>query len=191
MLKQLPNIEEVKNIEDVSETLNDFLNGDIAKNVGEDNIKEFLKTANLNLFSAYTKYNHDNNDFLEVYRLMDNTYNEYVEEYCNGDSNQVNENQYTQYFTKSLKYMDKLGEQGPVNTLKAMLEQNNINENFYKEYGHTSTTAKKDIGVWNSIGRFIKTLFDGQRRGDYENLIKKLELERESVNIGGNGNTAR
>ena len=60
MLKQLPNIEEVKNIEDVSETLNDFLNGDIAKNVGEDNIKEFLKTANLNLFSAYTKYNHDN-----------------------------------------------------------------------------------------------------------------------------------
>lgn len=191
MLKQLPNIEEVKNIEDVSETLNDFLNGDIAKNVGEDNIKEFLKTANLNLFSAYTKYNHDNNDFLEVYRLMDNTYNEYVEEYCNGDSNQVNENQYTQYFTKSLKYMDKLGEQGPVNTLKAMLEQNNINENFYKEYGHTSTTAKKDIGVWDSIGRFIKTLFNGQRRGDYENLIKKLELERESVNIGGNGNTAR
>lgn len=191
MLKQLPNIEEVKNIEDVSETLNDFLNGDIAKNVGEDNIKEFLKTANLNLFSAYTKYNHDNNDFLEVYRLMDNTYNEYVEEYCNGDSNQVNENQYTQYFTKSLKYMDKLGEQGPVNTLKAMLEQNNINENFYKEYGHTSTTAKKDIGVWDSIGRFIKTLFNGQRRGDYEDLIKKLELERESVNIGGNGNTAR
>jgi len=191
MLKQLPNIEEVKNIEDVSEILNDFLNGDIAKNVGEDNIKEFLKTANLNLFSAYTKYNHDNNDFLEVYRLMDNTYNEYVEEYCNGDSNQVNENQYTQYFTKSLKYMDKLGEQGPVNTLKAMLEQNNINENFYKEYGHTSTTAKKDIGVWNSIGRFIRTLFDGQRRGDYKNLIKELELERESVNIGGNGNTAR
>ena len=81
------------------------------------------------------------NQYKEMYTQLDNnslnTYNEYVEEYCNGDSNQVNENQYTQYFTKSLKYMDKLGEQGPVNTLKAMLEQNNINENFYKEFVKT------------------------------------------------------
>lgn len=180
-LKKIPNIEDVKNIEDVSESLNRFMQTDIAKKMSTDELMEFMKGTDLNLFSAYTKINvNDSKDFFEGYKLMENTYKEYVDEYCDGDNTQVQEEMYAQYFEKAVGFTDKVGETGFIDTYKAMLQQNNINNNFYEEYGHKDVVEEKKTDGWSGIKRSIKTLFDGQRKGEYKDTIEEIsEMQKE------------
>ena len=174
-LMELPNIEGVKNIEDISESLYRFMQTDIAKSIGEEKLFEFLKTADLNLFGAYTKLNIENaQEFLPGYKLMENTYGEYITQYCEGDNKRVNEIEYVQYFIKALDFTDKIGETGFFTTFQAMLEQNDINRNFYNEYGRFYGTYERDEarnGFWNEITAYCKTLLNRERRGKYKETI--------------------
>ena len=117
-----------------------------------------------------------------MYKLMENTYREYVKEYCDGDNKQVQEEQYVQYFEKALGFTDKIGETGVIDTFKAMLEQNDINNNFYGEYGYKEVTEEKDTGAWSDIKRSIKTLFNGQRRGEYKDTIDTIKDMQNEIN---------
>ena len=184
-LKKTSNLEAIENIADASETLYSFFETDVGKDLGID----VLEGKDINLFSAFaktyvskelSKTQLTGNEFLQYYLLMENSYNTYVERYCEGDYTKVNETDYAQFFVGSVVFMDNLGEAGIISTTWALRDQTAINESF-----NVQQNNGEKMNFFERVSNFLDICFDGERRGEYEEVIKAIEdINRDVKNVG-------
>lgn len=175
-VKGLNQIEDVSNIEDFTETLYEFC-GD--NEVSPDELIQMLNKdgTNLELFSAYAKVMMKSEDdktegyevesVLAEYELLENTYNEYVDQY--GESPEYSS--YANYY-KSVReeYMQELGEGGNFfEELSQKLQQDNMNKRFYEQ------VHQEKVGPFKKVKQFFETLFDSVRRDEYNKAVEGIK----------------
>lgn len=84
-ISAISNLEEINEIEDVSETLYKFYNLKLCKNMSIDEFTKFLEDKDINLLSSFSKMNlkvENLAEFVSAYSLVENGYKEYLEKYC-------------------------------------------------------------------------------------------------------------
>lgn len=153
----------------------------MAKEITEGKgLLEYIERENLdlNLFAAYTKIDFASispEEFVEGYKLLQNTYYQYLEEYCQGDNTQVDEGKYANYFKNALQFEEKIGESGFISTIQALIQQNHLNGRYYEEYGKDMTKTQVENDFMKRLMDSVMTMFDGQRREEYNTTIEGIE----------------
>lgn len=179
-IKNILNLESIENIENFSESVYNFYSENKDK-VSLEELTDFLNKddRDLDLFAAHTKVNEKTenmSDFFGNFVLLENTYNEYVSEYCDGDKTKVDEGQFAEYFSVAKdNYMQDLGEnEGPIGKFGQKLDQNTMNKRFWEQ-----TTGNKQKFVENCMQLF-KTIIDGTRSSEFNEAIEQVtEIQQE------------
>lgn len=173
LMKQMDSFEEITqgNFENVFESLYQMYKG----HADEISIEDFIKSINdnkynLNVLAEYAKEELDELSFEESlarFGLIDNSYKVYLEEY-GLDENNVDISSYTQFANQYIADNPEIGKEGNFfDTLKGEFSQNDMNSGFYSQ---RQEGGEKE-GVIKSIFRNIKTIFEGQRREEYERAV--------------------
>lgn len=105
-LANLENIESVKNIQQVAESLYKFSKSDIGQKMGNDKLFEAIERTSPDLFANFSNQDikvENYEEFMESYLKIELAYNTYIEQYCNGDNSKIDENLYVQYMRSTIR----------------------------------------------------------------------------------------
>ena len=105
-LANIENIESVKNIQQVAESLYKFSKSDIGQKMGNDKLFEAIERTSPDLFANFSNQDikvENYEEFMESYLKIELAYNTYIEQYCNGDNSKIDENLYVQYMRSTIR----------------------------------------------------------------------------------------
>lgn len=142
-------------------SIDDFLDRLLTENINLTIIAEYAKEENGELSMEET---------LSVYALIQNSLEVYMQEY-NIEEKDVNISSYVQYVNQFILDNPEIGKEGSVfETLKGQFLQNDMNRAYYTK---RQKDGKKE-GVFKTILRNIKTIFDKERREEYKKASKSF-----------------
>lgn len=182
-IELLSDMDKIQDIEHFSESIYDFYDEN-KDNISLDQLTQFLSKngINLDLFAAYTNSDVGKNDlenFFSNFYILQNTYDLYVENYCQGDYGKADSGTYVNYFNVAQEeYMKELGdtEDGIIGRFWQKLDQNKMNKRFYEQ-----TTDKEQNFIENFV-QFAKTIIDVSRDRDLKETLKTIdELQNNEI----------
>ena len=185
-LKGVDTLEDIKNIDEAVETIWTFMQSDLGKEIGQDEIIKLASDTHVNLLSEYIK-NAGNiqtkEEFLAKYLVVENTFDEYFITYANMDETKVDESTYVPYTLTALEqYEQKIGNPDEFK-ISGQFEQNELNRNYYNQYGKKVAQNDVKTGRFSRLVEGIKTFLNSRRRGEYRDLIETLkEISKQQEN---------